>query len=138
MRIASTLTAIALIALSTNAASAQSAEDAFGTWKHPENGSNVSMYKCGAGLCAKIVSAPDGQKTDDKNADESKRSRPIVGLVIMSGAQKSGEGWSGQIYNRTDGKTYSGNITVKSKSALELQGCSMGVFCKTVTWSRVN
>jgi uncharacterized protein (DUF2147 family) len=138
MRFVSTLAAVALMALSSQAAFAQSAEDAFGTWKHPENGSNISMFKCGSGLCAKIVSAPDGQKTDDKNADESKRSRPIIGLSIMSGAQKTATGWSGQIYNRMDGKTYSGNITVKSKSSLELQGCSLGVFCKTVTWSRVN
>jgi uncharacterized protein (DUF2147 family) len=138
MRFVSALAAVALMALSSHGAVAQSAEDAFGTWKHPENGSNISMFKCGSGLCAKIVSAPDGQKTDDKNADESKRSRPIIGLSIMSGAQKTSTGWSGQIYNRMDGKTYSGNITVKSKSALELQGCSMGVFCKTVTWSRVN
>jgi uncharacterized protein (DUF2147 family) len=139
MRFVSTLAALALMVLSTQSASAQSAEDAFGTWRHPENGSTVSMYKCGAGLCAKIASVNDGQKTDDKNPDEGKRKRSIVGLQIMSGASKDGDkSWSGDLYNRTDGKTYSGTVTVKSKSSLELKGCSLGVFCKTVTWSRVN
>lgn len=117
---------------------AASAEDAFGTWRHPENGSHVEMYKCGGGLCAKITKVTDGQKTDDKNPDEKKRSRSVIGLVIMSGAKKTGEsGWSGSLYNRADGKTYSGTISVKSKDALDLSGCSMGIFCKTVTWTRV-
>lgn len=117
---------------------AQSAEDAFGTWLHPENGSHVEMYKCGAGLCAKIVKVVDGQKTDDKNPDTAKRNRPIVGLAIMSDAKKTGANtWSGSLYNRADGKTYSGTISIKSKDALDLTGCTAVVLCKTVTWKRV-
>lgn len=119
-------------------AAAQTAEDAFGVWKHPENGSHVEIYKCGGGLCARIAKVNDGQKTDDKNPDAAKRNRPIVGLVIMSGAKKSGAAsWSGSLYNRTDGKSYSGTITVRSKNALDLSGCTLAVFCKTVTWTRV-
>lgn len=133
------MAAAAMLGLACGSAQAQSAEDAFGTWRHPENGSHVEMYKCGSGLCAKIAKVTDGQKTDDKNPDATKRSRPIVGLVIMSGAKKSGNGaWLGSLYNRADGKTYSGTVTVKSKNAIDLSGCSLGVFCKTLTWSRVN
>ncbi len=130
--IAASLTLFAGVAL------AQSADDAVGTWRHPENGSHVQMYKCGDGLCAKIASVKDGQKTDDKNADAAKRSRPIVGLVIMSGAKKSGAAaWQGDLYDRASGKSYSGTVTVKSKSALDLTGCTMAILCKTVTWTRV-
>ena len=119
-------------------AAAQSADDAFGVWKHPENGSHVEMYKCGADLCAKIVKVIDGQKTDDKNPDAGKRARPIEGLVIMSQAKKSGDSsWSGTLYNRADGGNYSGKITVKSKNAIDLAGCTAIVLCKTVTWTRV-
>lgn len=117
---------------------AQSAQDAFGTWQHPENGSHVEMYKCGEGLCAKITKVTDGQKTDDKNPDASKRDRPIVGLVIMSGAKKKGDnGWTGTLYNRADGASYSGTITVKGKDALDLTGCTAMILCKTATWKRV-
>jgi uncharacterized protein (DUF2147 family) len=124
--------------VASGSASAQTAEDAFGVWRHPENGSHVEMYKCGAGLCAKIVKSGDGQKTDDKNPDPAKKSRPIEGLVIMSGATKTGPSeWKGQLYNRADGGTYSGTLTVKSKSAIDLSGCTAAIFCKTVTWSRV-
>ena len=129
---------VALIGLAANMAKAQTANDAFGVWRHPENGSHVEVYKCGEGLCAKIVKVDDGQKTDDKNKDAAKRSRPILGLVIMSGAKKSGDNaWKGDLYNRADGGTYSGTLTVKSKSAMDLAGCTAVVLCKTTTWTRV-
>jgi uncharacterized protein (DUF2147 family) len=117
---------------------AQTAEDAFGVWLNPENKSHTEFYKCGAGLCAKIVKVTDGQKTDDKNPDAAKRNRPIAGLVIMEGAKKAGANkWSGTLYNRADGKSYSGTVTVKSKSELDLSGCVAAVFCKTTTFTRV-
>ena len=112
--------------------------DAFGVWLNPENQSNVEFYRCGEGLCAKVTKVSDGQKTDDKNPDAAKRNRPIVGLVIMEGAKKSGDNkWSGTLYNRADGKEYAGTVTVKSKNSLDLSGCVAAVFCKTVTFTRV-
>ena len=132
-------TAAATIALAASMAGAQTAEDAFGTWRHPENGSHVTIYKCGDNLCAKIAKVIDDQKTDDKNPDAKLRSRPIVGLVIMSGAKKTGANqWKGDLYNRADGGTYSGTLTVKSRNAIDLQGCTAVVLCKTVTWTRVS
>jgi uncharacterized protein (DUF2147 family) len=119
-------------------AHAQSADDALGVWENPENKSHTEFYKCGAGVCGKIVKVVDGQKTDDKNPDPAKRNRPIVGLVIMQGAKKAGPtSWSGQLYNRADGKTYAGTLTVKSRNAVELSGCVAVVFCKTTTFTRV-
>ena len=133
------MAAVASLALigTAGGAAAQKAEDAFGTWRHPENGSHVKMYACGSSLCARIVKVTDGQKTDDKNPSAAKRSRPVVGMVIMSAKKTGANKWAGSLYNRTDGKTYSGTITVSSRSSLSLSGCSMGVFCKSTTWSRV-
>ena len=132
-----TLVAGAAMALAA-AAYAQAAEDAFGVWENPENKSHTEFYKCGDGVCAKIVKVVDGQKIDDKNPDPVKRSRAVVGLVIMQGAKKTGANkWSGTLYNRADGKEYSGTVTVKSKNELDLSGCVAAVFCKTVTMTRV-
>ena len=140
LRISMATAAVLLgLAMASGRASAQAAEDAFGVWLNPENQSNVEFYRCGDGLCAKVTKVSDGQKTDDKNPDPAKRSRPIVGLVIMEGAKKSGDNkWSGTLYNRADGKSYSGTITVKSKSTLDLSGCVALVVCRTTTWTRVN
>ncbi len=138
-RISTAAASLLLLALAGGAASAQTADDAFGVWLNPENKSNVEFYKCGDGLCAKITKAVDGQTTDDKNPDPAKRNRPIVGLVIMENAKMSGANkWSGMLYNRADGKTYSGTIIVKSKEALDLSGCVALVICRTTTWTRVN
>jgi len=129
--------AASLMALGT-LAYAQAAEDAVGVWLNPANQSHTEFYKCGDGVCGKIVKAVDGQTTDDKNPDAAKRSRPIVGLVIMQGAKKAGpNSWSGTLYNRADGKSYSGTLTVKSKNSVELSGCVAAVFCSTTTFTRV-
>ena len=131
--------ALLALSLASGPAAAQAAEDAFGVWLNPENQSNVEFYKCGDGLCAKITKVADGQKTDDKNPDTAKRSRPIVGLLIMEGAKRSGANkWSGMLYNRADGKSYSGTVTVKSKNSVDLSGCTAVILCRTTTWTRVN
>jgi uncharacterized protein (DUF2147 family) len=130
--------AVAAALALAGAVHAQSADDAIGVWENPENKSHTQFYKCGDGVCAKIVRVVDGQKTDDKNPDAARRNRPIVGLVIMQGAKKSGPlTWTGQLYNRADGKTYTGTLTVKSRTAVELSGCVAMVFCKTTTFRRV-
>jgi len=134
-----TVAAAAAASITLQPARAQTAEDAFGVWRHPENGSQVEMYKCGDGLCAKIIKIEDSQKTDDTNPKPELRNRPIIGLVIMSGAKKAGPSqWQGSLYNRADGGTYSGTLTVKNKTAVDISGCTAVVFCKTVTWTRVN
>ena len=129
---------LATFALIASPVLAQTADDAIGVWENPENKSHTEFYKCGDGVCGKIVKVVDGQKTDDKNPDPAKQKRPIVGLVIMQGAKKTGANkWSGTLYNRADGKEYSGTVTVKSKNSLDLSGCVAAVFCKTVTFTRV-
>jgi uncharacterized protein (DUF2147 family) len=122
------------------AAEAQTAEDAFGTWRHPDNGSHISVFKCGQGLCAKIVKVTDPSRTDVNNPDPKLRSRPVVGIMLMSGATKSGENtWSGKLYNTQDGQIYNGSITVIDKSHLKLEGCVLGgLVCQGPTWTRVN
>ena len=128
------------MALAGGGAWAQTAEDAFGTWRHPDNGSHINVYQCGGGLCAKVVRVADPGRKDEKNPNPKLRSRPIVGVVIMSGGKKSGEkSWSGRLYNTQDGDTYKGTVTVVSKNTLKLEGCVMGgLICQGPTWTRVN
>jgi uncharacterized protein (DUF2147 family) len=120
-------------------AGAATADDAFGVWRHPENGSHVQIYKCGGGLCAKVVQVADPSRTDAKNPNPDLRSRPIRGIVIMEGATKSGANtWKGRLYNTQDGQTYNGVITVKSATVLRLEGCVLGgLVCQGVDWSRI-
>jgi len=133
------VTALMALTFACRSACAQSAEDAFGLWLNPENGSNIEFYKCGGeGLCAKLTKVTDGQLTDDKNPDPTKRGQPVIGLLIMENAKKTGANkWSGMLYNRENGKSYSGTLTVKTKDAIDLSGCVVAVLCRTVTWTRI-
>jgi len=133
------VTAVMALAVACGSACAQSPEDAFGLWLNPENGSNIEFYKCGGeGLCAKLTKVTDGQRTDDKNPDPAKRGRPIIGLVIMENAKRAGANkWSGTLYNRENGKTYSGTVTVRTRDAVDLSGCVAAVLCRSATWTRI-
>jgi uncharacterized protein (DUF2147 family) len=126
--------------LASGSVRAQSADDAFGTWRHPENGSHINIYQCGGGLCAKVVKVADPSRKDDKNPDPKLRTRPVVGVVIMNGAKKTGANtWSGKLYNTQDGATYNGTVTVVNKNTLKLEGCVLGgLVCQGPTWTRVN
>lgn len=118
---------------------AQSADDALGTWVHPDNGSHIKIAKCGGGVCATIVKVKESGRKDVQNPDPKLRDRPVVGITIMSGAKKSGDnGWSGKLYNSQDGQTYNGTLTVVDKNHLKLQGCVLGgLICQGPTWTRL-
>jgi len=132
------LFALGLLSLLLVPSQAAAAEP-YGVWRHPDNGSLVRMYECGSGLCAKIIKVRESGRKDVHNPDPDKRSRPVEGIVIMNGAQKTGgDTWEGQLYNTQNGKTYSGVITVQGPKTLELEGCVLGgLLCQGVTWSRV-
>ena len=56
----------------------------------------------------------------------------------MDTAKKAGAGtWNGTIYNRENGKSYSGTVTVRGRDALDLSGCVAVVLCRTATWTRI-
>ncbi len=139
MRFAWTALFFGTAMLAGSVAMAQTAEDAFGTWRHPENGSLINVYSCGGGLCAKVVKVAEPGRKDEKNPDPKLRSRPVVGVVIMNGAKKTGaNSWSGKLYNTQDGETYNGTVTVADKNTLKLQGCVLGgLICQGPTWTRV-
>ena len=131
--------AAGMIILSAGSGNAQSADDALGVWRHPENGSHIRIAKCGGGVCATIVKVTDPSRTDTENPDPKLKKRPIQGITIMSGGTKSGAAtWKGKLYNTQDGKTYNGTLTVVDKTHLKLEGCVLGgLICQGPTWTRV-
>ena len=122
------------------------AADALGTWFTGEKESQVRIVNCGGALCGNLVwlkepndPATGRPKTDKNNADAGKQSRPLLGVPIVLAMKPSGSGqWTGQVYNASDGKTYSGNMSL-SGGTLTTQGCAMGgLICKSSTWTRSN
>jgi uncharacterized protein (DUF2147 family) len=113
------------------------AEDAVGTWKDTESGATTQIYSCGGGVCVKVVTPSKGRETDNNNPDPALKGRSMAGVTIMTGAVKDGaERWKGQLYNSEDGKTYTGYIEVKGKDEVKLEGCVLGILCKSRVWRR--
>lgn len=114
-----------------------------GTWLTQAGDARVQVGRCGDGICGKIVWLRDpidsntGQpQVDDKNPNPALARRPIIGLFIFSNMQPAGaDKWTGRIYNADDGQTYAANVTLRTDSTLEVQGC-VGVFCGGETWTR--
>ena len=129
-----------------NLAGTASAADAIGTWYTGDKEGQVRIVNCGGALCGTLIwlkepndPATGRPKTDKNNADASKQSRPRLGVPIVLGMKPSGPGqWTGDVYNASDGKTYSGSFTLTGPNSADLKGCMLSVFCKSQTWTRAN
>ncbi|MDR3697236.1 DUF2147 domain-containing protein [Mucilaginibacter sp.] len=78
-------------------------------------------------------------KVDRLNEDPKLRSRPRLGLQVLSDFVKDGinKYTDGTIYDPLNGKTYSCNMTYKGKT-LAIRGyIGISLFGRTTTWSRV-
>jgi len=123
------------------------AADPIGTWYTKDKESQVRITNCSGALCGNLVwlkepndPATGRPKTDKNNADASKQSRPLLGVQIVLGMKPSGtpDQWSGNVYNASDGKTYSGSFTMTGATTAELKGCVLSVICQSQTWTRAN
>jgi uncharacterized protein (DUF2147 family) len=121
-----------------------SAASPLGTWYTADNDSQVRITNCGGALCGNLVwlkeptdPATGKPKLDKHNADAAKQSRPLIGTPIVLGMKPSGpNAWSGNVYNASDGKIYSGSFTMTGDNTADLKGCVMAVLCKSQTWTR--
>lgn len=131
-------------ALAIGAAPVARAADPIGTWYTADNDSQVRIVNCGGALCGAIVwlkepndPATGRPKTDKNNPDAGKQGRPLIGVQIVLAMKPSGPNvWSGEVYNASDGKTYTGSFTMTGDNSAELKGCVMSILCKSQTWTR--
>lgn len=110
-----------------------------GEWTTP-NGSEVTIYRCGTDVCAKLVevSRHAPSHVDAQNPDPALRSRPLCGLEIGHGFHLTGTDHAegGQLYDPESGHTYSGWMTANGNT-LELRGyIGIPLFGRTETWTR--
>jgi uncharacterized protein (DUF2147 family) len=115
-----------------------------GTWYTADKDSQVRIVNCGSAICGTLVwlkepndPATGRPKLDQHNGDASKQSRPLLGVAIVLGMTPSGPNvWSGNVYNASDGKTYTGSFTMTGDNTADLKGCVMSFLCTTQTWTR--
>jgi uncharacterized protein (DUF2147 family) len=114
-----------------------------GTWAMPDRKFIVSVDRCGTNLCGRIVGlkepayANGRRKVDRHNEKASLRSRPLMGLGLLLNMRPTEENtWKGAIYNPDDGKTYQATLSLEGH-VMKVQGCVAGIFCKTVSFTRL-
>ncbi|MFA6265177.1 MAG: DUF2147 domain-containing protein [Pseudolabrys sp.] len=135
---------VALLFSASVMAVAQATMPVAGLWLSADGGTKVRVTECGNKLCGKVVwlnepidPSTGKPKTDKHNADADKRTRPLIGVQVVNGMEPAGDNkWSGKIYNADDGRTYQAHVTLVSDKAMQVQGCVLGVLCKSQTWTR--
>lgn len=130
------LSAVFLVAVST---AAQAGTPITGRWITQTKDGVVEVYACGESICgklAKFLAPPPGgnAQKDVNNANPALRSRPLLGINLLSGFKLDGKEWKGQIYDPRSGRTYR-SVVYKGKSGnLVVKGC-VGPICQSQTWT---
>jgi len=109
-----------------------------GVWTTHNNKAVVRIYSCGAADCGSIIrpgnNAIPWPVTDKKNGDPALRSRPLVGLQIISNLSPESDHWKGVIYSPKDGRSYAATFSRLNNGALKVRGCWM-FLCRTQIWN---
>jgi uncharacterized protein (DUF2147 family) len=125
----------------TAANAAEVAADALvGTWLTEQADSKVQIAGDGKGYTGKVVWLKQPQRdgkpvADANNADPAQRSRPVMGLEVLSGIQYTANNtWTGSIYSPRKGRSYPAQLSLDgSHLAVKVKD---GIFSKTVSWTR--
>ena len=125
------LAAAAFLAFGLIAAQA----DPRGVWL-AQDGAHVRVSACGNALCGTLVQTksptdPDtGQPWKDKNnRDESKRDRPLLGVMVFIAMKPDGQGkWSGTLYDTNGGQFVPGHLLDLDPKTIRVEGCA-GTIC---------
>jgi uncharacterized protein (DUF2147 family) len=90
---------------------------------------------CGA-IARILVDKPGVPSTDVRNPDPALRSKPLVGLRILSGFTGKDDRWDeGRIYDPQSGKSYRSKLRLNKDGSLNVSGC-IAFLCKTQSWTR--
>jgi uncharacterized protein (DUF2147 family) len=135
--------------LLAGAAFAADARDAiFGRWA--SDNSILEVAETDGVLHARIVAmldplykqGEDGpvgtERVDMHNPDPALRTRPLLGLDLLSQYQYKGGKWQGQLYDPESGKTYKSQITLGSDGKLQMRGyIGTPMLGRTAVWTPV-
>ena len=129
-----------LAVLLMTAPGSQAVTDIDGTYLDAGGYVHITVRACGAARCGvitRIVRRKPGEPDNDIHNDNAAlRSRPILGVTILSGLRWSDGAWRGQVYNPEDGDTYRAVVRPGDGGSLRVQGC-VSIICRTQVWRAV-
>jgi len=116
------------------------APDVTGLWLTDDGKGVVEVEPCGRNMCGRIVRVLDRRPgvptTDVENPDPARRSRPILGLQVLSGFKPGTNEWKdGKAYDPKKGSSYNSTLRLNRDGSLRITGCVLFV-CQSVRWTR--
>ena len=137
---------------SLNAQAAVTGDAILGLWQTENGKAQIEIYRCQERYCGRIAALKEpvypvddergmaGQsKVDRENPDASLRTRPLLGLELLSGFVYGGGGvWQdGHIYDAEKGKTYQCKLTLEGDKELLVRGfIGFSLIGRTTHWHR--
>ncbi|PJJ60260.1 DUF2147 domain-containing protein [Hymenobacter chitinivorans] len=119
-----------------------------GVWADDTGESHIEIYRCGELLCGKLVWLQQPQeaitgkpKLDQHNPDPDKRTVPLHNMPVLQGLRYNpgSDRWEdGQIYDPSNGHTYSCYLSMAGKDKLEVKGyIGFSLIGRSHYWVRV-
>lgn len=130
---------VAMLALPAMSQTKPGRDPVTGTWLTHTGSLEVEIAPCGEALCGTVVKVIANRSMSGPGEMKPVDAKPVLGMKILIDFKSSDGGeWSGQIYNREDGKTYSCNIKLEAANQLVLRSyVGLPLFGKTLVWTRV-
>lgn len=130
--------AFLLLVLSSSAARADPSIQ--GAWYTDDRSAIVRIAPCGNRMCGTIARVlrrgPNVPTSDVNNPDPRLRSRPILGMAILTGFSAAGRQWTGgHAYDPQTGRSYRASLALQPNGTLEVTGCLLFI-CRSKDWTR--
>lgn len=109
-----------------------------GDWRTEDGSAVVRIGDCGATLCGRItrVLNPGAPPNDANNPNRALRSRPLVGIPVLSGFARNASGdLQGTAYDPKSGRSYRSYLSLNDNGTLRVTGC-VTFICRSQTWRR--
>lgn len=141
--------AMVLLPMKQMVAQETKSSDVLGVWLNEDKDAHIEIYMQGNKFDGKIVwlknpndSITNQPRLDKNNEDESLRTRPVMGLLLLRGFEFDDDEWEdGRIYDPKNGKDYKCYIEFEDeadKNKLKVRGfIGFSMLGRTTYWTRV-
>jgi uncharacterized protein (DUF2147 family) len=109
-----------------------------GTWFTEDSSSKVTITQSGNAYSGKVTWVKTDGAVDAKNSDPSLRTRPIMGIDILTGCTGDATSAKGcRIYAPKRGNSYDAELNLDKDGTLKVK-VKAGIGGKTQTWTRAS